>query len=621
MPAASLHASEAACFSILVFPSSQAMFRNPAARCLKALPSTWCLQCPRKPLMGHTSVISTTAFISQHTVAKRTTRQRPATNARVQVRPLQRTEDPFRPVADMLLRSVMKRHGNLQMFGDTPIQMHNSLTLSSTVLKDMSTMDLIHAIKESPRGAVSKDETVDKIKRLLIKRLYATPLVMSLQACHSFYQQEQNMSQYLSALFSVIDEMFDDLSPSPAEITQLFLYIFIHGNAPQMLFYKVEEYLLTNLDRFHISDLGVICGGFFRANTRVSSQDLLDAVARKLLKEIEQLEPFLLPSFLKVFRHSSYIRVSFYNQLADHLVRSKLLSGFRSVNPLMHIAFTYASLSLQHELLFDQLLTLVGGLVGSEQRVRTKDISKFVWACGTLQFKPANYRERFQPLVRAFESSRGGRIYPESLGELLVGLVYLGIFPEDLLSKCLSYDVASQLMDSESDREKSMQLLLLHETVKIECPQYTGNLLSRFQVEKLLHHPLVAHDLDAQLKVRIGLAAVLSSLQEKLGADRVHCHYPLPHFNSAVIELQYCCERGFLCFTPKPVQSGADTLSTHTTITDHLISELAGQPSQAESQPPISSEVASELEWSSQEERCCNLSMLLSECLQTGIML
>ena len=311
----------------------------------------------------------------------------------------------------------------------------------------MSDEDLIRIIYTTPKDAPRKAEQMKNIEQLLIRQLYRMPIGLALKACHGFYIQEHNFSQFLSQMFSVIDEMFDDLALSASEVTRLLFYVFIHGNAPGMLFHRVEDYLLKSLDEFHINDVGVICIGFFRGNSRISSQDLLDAVADKLLREMDSLEPFLLLDFLKMFRHASYIKISFYVQLADYLVRSNFVSRYKTINPVMHIAFTYASIPIRHTQLFECLFACVEKLVTLQRSVRTKDISKFVWACGTLQFRPENYEMRYGQLIECFEAKNSNnRVHPESCAELLMGLAYLGIFPKGLLHRCLSPDIATRLL-------------------------------------------------------------------------------------------------------------------------------------------------------------------------------
>ena len=320
-------------------------------------------------------------------------------------------------------------------------------TTSTTSLSALSKEELIRVIYVTPKYAPKKQEHMKNIEQLLIRRLYRMPLGLALQACHGFYIQEYNFSQFLSQMFSVLDETFDDSSLSASEVTRLLLYVFIHGNAPGMLFHRVEEYLLKNLDEFHINDLAVICIGFFKGNSRISSQDLLDAIADKLLRELDCLEPLLLLDFFKMFRHASYIKISFYEQLADYLVRNNFVSQYKTINPVMHIAFTYASIPIRHTQLFECLFSCVEKLITPQRSGRTKDISKFVWACGTLQFRPKNYERRYGRLIECFETKSGdNRVYPESCAELLMGLAYLGIFPKGLLHRCLSPDTATKLL-------------------------------------------------------------------------------------------------------------------------------------------------------------------------------
>ncbi|PVD19859.1 hypothetical protein C0Q70_20352 [Pomacea canaliculata] len=426
--------------------------------------------------------------------------------------------------------TLTKRYGpRLKTSNAATNTSNNFNSMSSAVLTDMRTTDqLIRAIVKTQ----SREKDLKSIEYQLIKQRYKMSLPVALDACHAFYKVQHAMPSYLPALFSVIEETFQSMQPSPEDITFLFLYVFLHGSAPEMLFHMVEEYLLKHLHHFHINDLGVISAGFFRANHRIMSQDLLEVMAHKLLMDFSFVDPYLLMTFMKVYRHASYVRISFYNKLADSLMKDNYLTHYNSTNSLMHIAFTYASIPIVHKELFEQLLCRFEALLNQKPNTRTKDLSKFVWACGTLQFKPHDYQQRFRRLANHFELSSVEQ-FPESLAELLFGLIYLEIFPEDLLSRCLSQDVINRLADSAADKEKSFQLLILNETMKIECPLYSGPTLLQSQRQVLLEHLALSKDMEVELQIRIGLAAVLTSLQISLGTERVRCHFPLPHFRTA----------------------------------------------------------------------------------------
>ncbi|KAL8591246.1 hypothetical protein ACOMHN_017570 [Nucella lapillus] len=574
--------------------------------------------------------------------------------------------DPLRPVSDKLLQSLRKRHQ--EKFAGLAGTENGSMSASK--LSALSAQDLIQAIYTNPKET-DKKVHLENVENLLTKRLYDLTLHEALQACHGFYLHEHRFYRFLSHTLSIVDERFHDLTPSESEITRLLFYVFIQGSAPSMLLHKVEEYLLKNLDRFHINDLGIICIGFFRANSRLSSQDLLDAVAGKLLADLNSLEPFLLLDFVKTLRHASYIKVSFYEQLADHLVESNFMSKYTTLNPIMHIAFAYASIPVQHTALFEHLFSHAERLVSQRTYMRTKDVSKFVWACGTLQFRPDNHEQRYGQLVERFEANGKDNVdFPESMAEMLMGLVYLGLFRHGLIHNCLSPDVTSKLLERSSDREKSFQLLLLNEAVKMECPDYSGNSLTESQTEALRHHPSVSRDLEAELQTRVGLLAVFSCLQRCLGDDRVQCRHPFIHFKTAVVELWHSEQHGFVHISPDSHQTWspsrkADTF-TQKGITDDLYSALANKSVKTSDPSPLpecrrvavvvtsSSQFALNdqshplghlhtmlrhlnlagytvveilpedalcLEMSSHEERCRQLSALLSSVLHTNILL
>ena len=112
----------------------------------------------------------------------------------------------------------------------------------------------------------------------------------------------------------------------------------------------------------------------------------------------------------------------------------------------MHIAFTYASISARHDQRFKNLLARAEEIIPSQKNLRTKDISKFVWACGTLQFQPCGSLDGYQKLVIWFNERHKLEEFPESLVELLVGLAYVGIFPSKLLAHCLSQRQIRKIM-------------------------------------------------------------------------------------------------------------------------------------------------------------------------------
>jgi hypothetical protein len=319
--------------------------------------------------------------------------------------------------------------------------------MSTANVESASAEDLVHMIHSMTENSAMKSERLAVIESLLTRQLYKMPPSLILQACHGLYLQDHNCSPFFSQTFSVLDDIFNRLAPKTDDVTMLMLFIFVHGSAPSMLFHNIEQHLLQHLDVFDINDLGVICAGFFRGNARMSSQDLIDKMAEKLLQEIDNVDAYLLLDFLKLFRHAGYIKLSFYNRLAEKLVQSDMLHMYKSVNPLMHIAFAYSSLSIKHTALFDALFTNIEKLVKIHKTVRTKDISKFVWACGTLQFMPENGHERYKLLINTFWSNKSdARNYPDSCAELLMGLAYLEIFPQDLINHCLSPEVVPNLI-------------------------------------------------------------------------------------------------------------------------------------------------------------------------------
>ena len=310
----------------------------------------------------------------------------------------------------------------------------------------MSSLDLVQAISLIVASNQKKSKQLSLIEMLLVQHLYNLPVQLILQACHGLYMQNHNLRTFISHAFSVIDETFDDLCLSSSEVTCLFLYVFVQRTAPGSFFTKVQSFMERNLQNFHIDDLSIISLGFFRANARISSYKLLDAMAQKLLNEVETVNSYLLMNLMKVFRHANFRKSSFYSQLGDRMVSIEFAQKSDSVVPLMHIAFTFASIPVQHNDLFESILKQFENL-HFDVGLRTKEISKFVWACGVLQFYPSSHISRYSQLLDIFlKSDVHHKDFAGTCVEMMEGLAYLQIFPYDFLSKCLSADLVCQLL-------------------------------------------------------------------------------------------------------------------------------------------------------------------------------
>ncbi|GFO46301.1 fast kinase domain-containing protein 5 [Plakobranchus ocellatus] len=340
---------------------------------------------------------------------------------------------------------------------------------------------------------------------------------------------------YTKAMAVFLYEMIDKLKFTPTQLVRLVFHT--HTSAPLLLI-ELERKIEECLSEFNMDELAYICHMLFYGQHRLRSMTLVDEIGKKLLIELNSLTPENLPMLMKAFRYSNFIKVSFYKQLGNCLVSSNYMSNFSTANQIMHFAFAYASVRITHHSLFKQLLERLEDL---KQPPRLKDLSKIIWACGTLFTVEEDHLEIIRNIVKAVRKNiNNDQVlrYPDNLMDFFVGLAYLNIYPLDLIEMFLGHKTIDKILDLDASRAKFLQLQFLDASLAIECPEFKGQLLSESHRENVENH--LSHlSVEVDMKLRKPIIPVLEALRGKLGADCVHCGFVLHHFKTADILLAY----------------------------------------------------------------------------------
>ena len=388
----------------------------------------------------------------------------------------QRRQDPIK-VAQRVFEEIRNRHqGQGQMSGhghtfnkvnvnklfevsDSSSNENKNLIITSTQiveLESLSSASLLKVLQDAHLSSKHKihgyTKTIAVIRNILTKRIETNGLAFSLDVADILFMMEINCRRFVSALFDCVTVHFDSLEMTPDLLTRLMFYVFLHGSAPPRLYPKVEQFLNDHIHDFHIGDISVICLGFFRSIRRIESNLLLEKIAQKLLTDIEYVGQHGIVNILKSFRHSGYNDATFFENLAGCLINKRILENCSNLNLLMHITSSYAGLSIFHHDLLDITLKHFVNIVckpgkSSMNQIRSKDLAKFVWAYGVFVFEPKKYRNLYLRLVSVYRErvSTEDLVYPESLADMLQGLMYLQIFPEDLIAKMFNKPTAVAL--------------------------------------------------------------------------------------------------------------------------------------------------------------------------------
>ncbi|KAK3610866.1 hypothetical protein CHS0354_000024 [Potamilus streckersoni] len=376
------------------------------------------------------------------------------------------------------------------------------------------------------------------------------------------YERKFVYLKFVSLFLTMIDnyfELVETLSDSMGKTCVMYslLSIMAIGSSPPLLCEKLEQYVLKNLHLFSINDLGFVCMGFFTSRTKVTSHELMEKIAKALLdKDFTAVELMTFSYMFKTFRYTGYLSRKFYNEFGNKFVNSSLPEKCKLMD-LMHIIQTYTNLHIYSEPMF-RLLEKVLLQFFSKSKVfefRDKDLSRVMEAFGTFLYEPRDpelYSKVEQVALNLATKDRQHH-YPGHTVDILVSLVNLGRFPQQLVRLVFSPEFQNLFTDDSKAMERDYQLLLLDRSVRLEMPQYSGPWIPIDRIT--MFQKTASKNESKQKEHRYALLRSFEALKSLLGQDRVHCHCILPHINTVDIEIRLNKRMSPVSFTPEKVGS------------------------------------------------------------------
>lgn len=378
----------------------------------------------------------------------------------------------------------------------------------------------------------------DKLVFTLCRNLDNMSIEEILTAADIMYKNNVVSHVYKKAMIAYFYEIIESLHFTPPQIVRTVFHFQDVWPFATKLMIELEEKISQCLSDLTLNQVAQICHLLFYGQYRFKSMTLVDSIGKKVLQEFDSLSPDYLPMMMKAFRYSNYIKVSFYKELGDKIVSNDLLNNFSNAGQVMHFAFTYASVRVTHQKLFNHLLKRVLKL---KKTPRIKDLSKLIWACGTLVTTDKEQLEMIDALVDTVRENitiEQVLRYPDNLVDFLVGLAYLNIYPVDLIEQFMGEDTIKLLMGIDSSRIKFPQLQFLDESLAIECPNYNRRLLTKMQRQEVKSQVIHLNE-DVDKMLRKPLIPAFEALKDLIGEENVHCGFVLPHFKTADILLRF----------------------------------------------------------------------------------
>ncbi|XP_023667414.2 FAST kinase domain-containing protein 5, mitochondrial [Paramormyrops kingsleyae] len=338
----------------------------------------------------------------------------------------------------------------------------------------------------------------------------------------------RQVPRYLELVYTCAARVLDQLEL--AELVQL-LYVIGEGRrCPPALLPPLELLLLKHLNLLLPEEVGTVSLAFFKSQSSLSAW-----TARRLADQahhlVEELSDYALVNVLKLLRFNHLDHRGLLWALRCEIPRRAPRMGIQG---LMHVALTCSSLHYRND---DILLAVAQCLPPLAPLCRSKDAGKLLWAFGMLGFPPSEVPQLYPCLTQAMRLKEVElQHFPQHLLTGLLGLAFLGLYPQDLLKLALSEDfvrlaTGSQHLDLKKD------LFTLDSSVGLEIPNWKGPRISPALTEQIQQQLWTFAQQDVCLKAEVLEAEEL--LQELLGGEAfVHKRMILPHTRSIDLELR-----------------------------------------------------------------------------------
>nr|XP_006139282.1 FAST kinase domain-containing protein 5, mitochondrial [Pelodiscus sinensis] len=374
----------------------------------------------------------------------------------------------------------------------------------------------------------------------------------------------RSVPRYLQIFFSYVNLHRTDLTLP--QLVQL-LYIIGEGRrVPQDLMQKLESLVLKYLDSLNLEEVGTVCLGFFKSNSAIS-EHVMRKIGDKVAAQMADMSNYALVNVLKMFRYTHVDHLEFLKQLG-RVVPPRI--GTIGIQGVMHITLACSSLRYLDEGIMN---AVASSLPSRVIYCRSKDLAKFLWSYGCLNYEPPNAESFYSSLVEQIHRKlHEFEKFPEHLLTCLLALAFAGHFPDDLIDYALSAEFIQLTRESKFELKKD--LFTLGGSVEIECPDYKGNRLTpqlRQEVTEMLWNSA-----KKEICTKPDVTEAVSLLELMLGGPQyVKHHMILPHTRSDDVEVRLGPDR-----KPLPFNLEAATVTTKglqdvgISLTDNLMNQL-----------------------------------------------
>ncbi|KAG0722490.1 FAST kinase domain-containing protein 5, mitochondrial [Chionoecetes opilio] len=363
---------------------------------------------------------------------------------------------------------------------------------------------------------------------------------MFLVADHWFALRLSRISMYNIHMTKLLGRKV--LSMAPSQLVQYLFYANLSRKLEPFIIKKdIEKRICEVLSQISVEELGVIAMGFFKTQTFLKNERLVEAIIKKTQENLECVSDASLCAILKLLRKSTPVTQW---KLMHNLLESLVPQLDRLNNMcLLQVALLGNDLLVFHP----QVINMIASRFASDMsNIRMKDIERITFALMLYNFVPSSRPDIFTLVaeeLRKPERTVEINHYPKCFVSCVVYLTTLGFFPQDLISAALQPSMLSLLSMNRHYSDMGREVSELDWSLMIEGPpNYQGFRLNPDLREQLTKEYLgnlpggpskgLTHQERLLMEVKEKLAAILG------GPEFISITHVLPHVQTP--DLVFC---------------------------------------------------------------------------------
>ncbi|XP_074650001.1 FAST kinase domain-containing protein 5, mitochondrial-like [Tubulanus polymorphus] len=259
----------------------------------------------------------------------------------------------------------------------------------------------------------------------------------------------------------------------------------------QMLERKLEEFV----DDLSVDELAVACLGLYKSKHVITSNKIVEVCLSKLCQNTAHIDEITISAILKSVYGATNRNVEpFSAQVKSYSLGllTALLPRMRDfkITTCLHLL----QISLTMKQLNHGILQALCDKVTNEDisTWRLKDLSWLLLQLGLFQSKLAEkdlfYRKFVDEFLRPGRQAEGAYTrFPQCAVRALVGFSYLEIFPREFINQVFSPSFI-KLIKEMTSYDITRDLFQLDQTIRLEYPDYDGNLLPEDMLVQIQDH-------------------------------------------------------------------------------------------------------------------------------------